>query len=72
MQKTSTSKIGVVMMVLAMMMSLSVGAFAASSQVPTTEQAIAIGEQKILEYVAEREAEYYNVKNIGVQGVQTR
>lgn len=64
MQKTSTSKIGVVMMVLAMMMSLSVGAFAASSQVPTTEQAIAIGEQKILEYVAEREAEYYNVKNV--------
>lgn len=64
MKKTSASRVGVVMMVLAMVLSLSVGAFAASNLAPTTEQAIAIGEQKILEYITEREADYYNVKNV--------
>lgn len=54
-------------MAFSMICILSVGAFAASSQLPTTEQVIEIGEQKILEYITEREAEYYNVKNIDLE-----
>ena len=67
MKKTLTSKISVVLMAFSMICILSVGAFAASSQLPTTEQVIEIGEQKILEYITEREAEYYNVKNIDLE-----
>lgn len=64
MKKTLASRTGVVLMVLAMILTLSVGAFATSSKAPTTEQAVEIGEQKILEYIEQREATYYNVKHV--------